>query len=402
MIDAMLFLSTIDDCMDPMACLSQPPIQQPQPIMPECLDLRMLLGHEQLLGQIHQTDPKQPIIDNNQPAIIPSQFQNNVMSPTGPCGLCLLPIMDKNFLLIGDRSWHANCARCVDCGQLLEGHQTCYFKNDNLFCKSDYIAKFWKRCERCCDPIEPGFFIIMSKDGYYHSECFSCVICGVVLRQGDTYMIGEKSVFCQAHYESYLRTQQPAPLDMLSIPPPVSKVHEESTHPINTDKVSKRSSAKDQKAAKFSGEHSSETAYDSMDDGDNTSGQAGSKTKRMRTSFKHHQLRTMKNYFNLNHNPDAKDLKQLAQKTGLTKRVLQVWFQNARAKWRRSNTGREEGGSPAFHAFAVCSKTADIRNNSSLSTGSGIDSQSFGSITSSPKSPTENAPIVYPDNTTSI
>ncbi|KIH49359.1 homeobox domain protein [Ancylostoma duodenale] len=43
----------------------------------------------------------------------------------------------------------------------------------------------------------------------------------------------------------------------------------------------------------------------------------------MRTSFKHHQLRTMKQYFNLNHNPDAKDLKQLAQKTGLTKRVLQ-------------------------------------------------------------------------------
>lgn len=48
------------------------------------------------------------------------------------------------------------------------------------------------------------------------------------------------------------------------------------------------------------------------------------RTKRMRTSFKHHQLRTMKSYFNLNQNPDAKDLKQLAQKTGLSKRVLQV------------------------------------------------------------------------------
>ena len=46
--------------------------------------------------------------------------------------------------------------------------------------------------------------------------------------------------------------------------------------------------------------------------------------KRMRTSFKHHQLRTMKAYFGLNHNPDAKDLKQLAEKTGLSKRVLQV------------------------------------------------------------------------------
>ena len=58
--------------------------------------------------------------------------------------------------------------------------------------------------------------------------------------------------------------------------------------------------------------------------------------KRMRTSFKHHQLRAMKAYFTINHNPDAKDLKQLSQKTGLTKRVLQVWFQNARAKYRRT------------------------------------------------------------------
>lgn len=46
--------------------------------------------------------------------------------------------------------------------------------------------------------------------------------------------------------------------------------------------------------------------------------------KRLRTSFKHHQLRIMKTYFALNHNPDAKDLKQLAQKTGLGKRILQV------------------------------------------------------------------------------
>lgn len=51
------------------------------------------------------------------------------------------------------------------------------------------------------------------------------------------------------------------------------------------------------------------------------------RTKRMRTSFKHHQLRTMKSYFAINQNPDAKDLKQLAHKTGLSKRVLQVSIQ---------------------------------------------------------------------------
>jgi LIM homeobox protein 2/9 len=48
------------------------------------------------------------------------------------------------------------------------------------------------------------------------------------------------------------------------------------------------------------------------------------KTKRLRTSFKHHQLRMLKSYFATNHNPDAKDLKQLSQKTTLSKRVLQV------------------------------------------------------------------------------
>lgn len=59
---------------------------------------------------------------------------------------------------------------------------------------------------------------------------------------------------------------------------------------------------------------------------------AASRAKRMRTSFKHHQLRTMKSYFAINHNPDAKDLKQLSQKTGLPKRVLQVSNQTAKIK----------------------------------------------------------------------
>lgn len=75
-------------------------------------------------------------------------------------------------------------------------------------------------------------------------------------------------------------------------------------------------------------------------------GGGSQRTKRMRTSFKHHQLRTMKSYFSINQNPDAKDLKQLAQKTGLSKRVLQVWFQNARAKWRRNNLRNHDPSAP--------------------------------------------------------
>ena len=48
------------------------------------------------------------------------------------------------------------------------------------------------------------------------------------------------------------------------------------------------------------------------------------KTKRARTSFKHHQLRIMKSHFQMNQNPDSRELKDLASKTGLDKKVLQV------------------------------------------------------------------------------
>ena len=58
------------------------------------------------------------------------------------------------------------------------------------------------------------------------------------------------------------------------------------------------------------------------------------KTKRLRTSFKHHQLRMLKSYFATNHNPDAKDLKQLSQKTTLSKRVLQVTSSTFANNWQ--------------------------------------------------------------------
>ena len=64
--------------------------------------------------------------------------------------------------------------------------------------------------------------------------------------------------------------------------------------------------------------------------------------KRLCTSFKHHQLPTMKSYFAINHNPDPKDLEQLAQKTGLTKWVLSG-FRTARPSSGATSSGRKTG-----------------------------------------------------------
>lgn len=59
------------------------------------------------------------------------------------------------------------------------------------------------------------------------------------------------------------------------------------------------------------------------------------KPKRIRTSFKIKQLLAMKELFDVDKNPDSTKLSSLAQEIELPKRVLQVWFQNARAKHRK-------------------------------------------------------------------
>ncbi len=59
------------------------------------------------------------------------------------------------------------------------------------------------------------------------------------------------------------------------------------------------------------------------------------KRKRARTSFRQEQLKELRRAFVVNQNPDTAELMRMAQRIGLTKRVLQVWFQNARAKHRR-------------------------------------------------------------------
>lgn len=57
--------------------------------------------------------------------------------------------------------------------------------------------------------------------------------------------------------------------------------------------------------------------------------------KRPRTIFTEHQLQVLQANFSLDSNPDAQDLERIAQITGLSKRVTQVWFQNNRARQRR-------------------------------------------------------------------
>lgn len=68
-----------------------------------------------------------------------------------------------------------------------------------------------------------------------------------------------------------------------------------------------------------------------VDDG----GSQKQKTKRVRTTFSEEQIQVLQANFQLDSNPDGQDLERIAQITGLSKRVTQVWFQNSRARQKK-------------------------------------------------------------------
>ena len=70
-----------------------------------------------------------------------------------------------------------------------------------------------------------------------------------------------------------------------------------------------------------------------------------SKSKRVRTTFTEEQLHVLQANFLLDSNPDGQDLERIANLTGLSKRVTQVWFQNMRARHKKHLTSSNNNAS---------------------------------------------------------
>ncbi|XP_011297932.1 LIM/homeobox protein Lhx9 isoform X1 [Fopius arisanus] len=289
------------------------------------------------------------------------------------CGGCGRDIAERWYLRAADRAWHCGCLRCCHCRVPLAAELTCFARDGNIYCKEDYYRLFAvSRCSRCRAGISASELVMRARELVYHVACFVCASCGVPLNKGDHFGQRDGLVYCRPHYELICCTADygstPGSVEDLGSPgvsPLPSYYSAPEQSPVASVGSVQKGRPRKRKLSEVTGSelpvtmrlasgalellHPNElsSSMESLTAYDTSVGSPGpvhqsQRTKRMRTSFKHHQLRTMKSYFAINQNPDAKDLKQLAQKTALSKRVLQVWFQNARAKWRR-NMMRQEG-----------------------------------------------------------
>ncbi|KAL4219285.1 LIM/homeobox protein Lhx2 [Mactra antiquata] len=264
------------------------------------------------------------------------------------CAGCGTSIQDRYFLLVAEQHWHVTCLRCADCHVQLDSQLTCFVRDSMIYCKQDYHRRYSRqRCARCNVGLSSNELVMRSRDCIYHIDCFLCFSCNKPLIPGDTYGIHDDQVFCQEDYEhllnnintdnvyfhEYRATYASHMADMFTLcEEPVTKSRSRKRkHMLAADGCL-------QSLGIFTNERGEIVSRDAFGISHPP------RQKRVRTSFKHHQLRAMKSYFAMNHNPDAKDLKELSRKTQLSKRVLQVWFQNARAKYRRSLSKQDAEG----------------------------------------------------------
>ncbi|KAG9342218.1 hypothetical protein JZ751_016720 [Albula glossodonta] len=149
-------------------------------------------------------------------------------------------------------------------------------------------------------------------ESVYHLGCFCCCVCERQLRKGDHFLLKEGQLFCRSDYErerDLLSFEQER--DLLS-----------SISPENSDSEKSEDEEVDGRREKGTG-------------GQGRSGDEGKdprRPKRPRTILSTQQRRTFKASFEVSSKPCRKVRETLAAETGLSVRVVQVWFQNQRAK----------------------------------------------------------------------
>ncbi|XP_034934411.1 LIM/homeobox protein Lhx3-like isoform X2 [Chelonus insularis] len=216
------------------------------------------------------------VSESDSQVVLPPNIPDFLLSSIPKCAGCQEVILDRFVLRVLERSWHANCLKCHDCGIRLSNK--CFARNGHVFCKEDFVKRFGTKCAGCGQVLAPSQVVRKAQDYIYHLPCFSCAMCSRQLDTGDEfYLMEDRKLVCKPDYE--------------------------------------------QAKAK-------ELADGGSIDGDQPN-------KRPRTTISAKQLDTLKLAYNNSPKPARHVREELSRDTGLDMRVVQVWFQNRRAKEKR-------------------------------------------------------------------
>ncbi|KFD61884.1 hypothetical protein M514_01074 [Trichuris suis] len=300
------------------------------------------------------------------------------------CNGCGQEIYDQYILRVApDLEWHAGCLKCFDCCQFLDENCTCFVRDGKPYCKRDYVRLFAAKCGKCGKTFEKKDYVMRAKNNLYHTDCFKCTICMSPLLPGDQFALRNSTLYCKADYELAERNGLRINAEELLEPytdsqsvdihhgalqttakrqvreSPILADVAQSFQNVNQSTSSKGAAAGGGGAASVGANvrsiGSTVVAAGSRTQGSTTdvttsvnSHQMTSspqpstsqrrekrdkpKTTRVRTVLNEKQLHTLRTCYAANPRPDALMKEQLVEMTGLSPRVIRVWFQNKRCK----------------------------------------------------------------------
>lgn len=155
---------------------------------------------------------------------------------------------------------------------------------------------FSVKCLRCSDRVLPNDMVMRAQNYVFHLTCFVCCVCCQPLQKGEQFILRNGQLFCRHDFEKDLyMSQHHCPEDEFLI-----------------DEIRPRD------------------------------GRRG--PKRPRTILTSTQRRQFKASFEMSPKPCRKIREALAKDTGLSVRVVQVWFQNQRAKMKKIQRKSKQDG----------------------------------------------------------
>lgn len=267
------------------------------------------------------------------------------------CVGCSREILDRFVLRVApDLKWHAACLKCEECQQYLDENCTCFVRNGKIYCKQDYFHLFGTKCDKCGCTVSKGDLVIRAKTKVFHVDCFRCTPCERQLNPGEEFALEDSgSIYCKDHdhietikkeekSDTELNNNQNTPfqspdgLKMCNI----VKQHLSSEFGSNTGRKNSISRVNVEIEINYCSDSDSES--DSCKTRrEKPPFKINGKPTRVRTVLNEKQLSVLTACYKANSRPDALLREQLVEMTGLSPRVIRVWFQNKRCKDKKKS-----------------------------------------------------------------